>query len=88
MIDLPEVQMALFRAVAEVNPNIVVVLFNGRPLDLREISEKSRAVLEVWLPGTEGGHAECRCTDRRSESVGQADDELSVLCRSGADALQ
>lgn len=57
MIDLPEVQMTLFRAVAKVNPNIVVVLFNGRPLDLREISEKSRAVLEVWLPGTEGGHA-------------------------------
>ena len=56
-LDLPEIQMELFRAVYEVNPNIVVVLFNGRPLDLREISQKAGAILEVWLPGTEGGHA-------------------------------
>mgnify|MGYP004668494669 CR=1 FL=1 len=26
-------------------------------LDLREISQKAKAILEVWLPGTEGGHA-------------------------------
>lgn len=57
MLDLPEVQMQLFRAVSAINSNIVVVLFNGRPLDLREISERAAAVLEVWLPGTEGGHA-------------------------------
>ncbi len=56
-LDLPEVQMELFRSVYEVNPNIVVVLFNGRPLDLRELSQKAKAILEVWLPGTEGGHA-------------------------------
>lgn len=56
MIDIPDVQMQLFRKVAEVNPNIVVVLFTGRPLDLREISEKAKAVLVAWLPGTEGGH--------------------------------
>lgn len=40
-----------------VNPNVVVVLFNGRPLDLREISAKAKAILEVWFPGTEGGSA-------------------------------
>lgn len=57
MIDIPDVQMRLFRKVSEVNENIVVVLFNGRPLDLREISRKAKAILEVWLPGTEGGHA-------------------------------
>lgn len=56
-ITVPEVQMELFRAVRAVNPNIVVVLFNGRPLDIREISKKARAVLEVWRPGTEGGNA-------------------------------
>ena len=56
MLDIPDVQMRLFRRVAEVNSNIVVVLFTGRPLDLREISEKARAVLVAWLPGTEGGH--------------------------------
>lgn len=57
MLEVPEVQMELFREIARVNENIVVVLFNGRPLDLREISRKAKAVLEVWLPGTEGGHA-------------------------------
>ena len=57
MLDLPEVQMRLLKAVSEVNENIVTVLFNGRPLDLREVSSRSKAVLEVWFPGTEGGHA-------------------------------
>lgn len=57
VIEIPEVQMELFRAVRKVNKNIVVVLFNGRPLDLREISESAQAILEVWRPGTEGGHA-------------------------------
>lgn len=55
-LDIPEIQMDLFRKVVEVNPNIVVVLFNGRPLDLREISGSAKAVLTAWLPGTEGGH--------------------------------
>lgn len=57
MIDLPEVQMELFREISKVNDNIVVVLFSGRPLDLREISRTAKAILEVWFPGTEGGHA-------------------------------
>ena len=56
-IDVPEVQMKLFREIAKVNENIVVVLFNGRPLDLREISQTAKAVLDVWMPGTEGGNA-------------------------------
>ncbi|MGN0400313.1 MAG: glycoside hydrolase family 3 C-terminal domain-containing protein, partial [Blautia sp.] len=57
MIDVPEIQMNLFREVTRVNENIIVVLFNGRPLDLREINQKAKSILEVWLPGTEGGHA-------------------------------
>lgn len=56
-IRIPDPQLVLLREVAKVNANIVVVLFNGRPLDLREVEENAKAVLEVWLPGTEGGHA-------------------------------
>lgn len=56
MLDLPEIQMRLLRRVAEVNENLVVVLFCGRPLDLREVSRLAKAVLVAWLPGTEGGH--------------------------------
>lgn len=56
-LSIPEPQMELFREICRVNNQVAVVLFNGRPLDLREITEQARAILEVWLPGTEGGHA-------------------------------
>ncbi len=56
-IGVPEHQLELLRKVYEVNKNIVVVNFSGRPLDLREVNEKSKAILQVWFPGTETGHA-------------------------------
>ena len=56
-LSLPENQMELFRAVRAANPNVAVVLFNGRPLLLDELSRDAAAILEAWLPGTEGGHA-------------------------------
>ena len=71
MLDLPEVQMRLLRAVSEVNENIVTVLFSGRPLDLREVSSRSKAVLEVWFPGTEGGHAILDVLTGRKEPAGR-----------------
>lgn len=56
-IDIPKVQMDLFEKIYEVNQNIVVLLFSGRPLTIKNLSEKAKAVMEVWLPGTEGGNA-------------------------------
>lgn len=56
-ITIPECQKKLLREVARVNKNLVVVLFNGRPLDIREIKELAKAILVVWMPGTEGGNA-------------------------------
>lgn len=56
-IQIPKIQMELFRRVCEVNEKVAVVLFSGRPLDIREISRKAKAVLEVWMPGTEGARA-------------------------------
>jgi beta-glucosidase len=56
-LTLPKAQKKLLHAIYEVNPNIGVILFTGRPLDLREVSEKSKAILNVWMPGTEGGNA-------------------------------
>ncbi len=56
-LDISEGQMELLRKVRQVNPNIVTVLFCGRPLAVKEIAELSKALLVVWMPGTEGGNA-------------------------------
>lgn len=56
-IQIPEIQQTLFNKIYEVNQNIAVVLFSGRPLDIRELSQKAKAILQVWMPGTEGAHA-------------------------------
>ncbi len=56
-IELSGMQNELARAVAEVNVNTVAVIFNGRPLVLTELSKHSRAMLDVFFPGTEGGTA-------------------------------
>jgi beta-glucosidase len=56
-LGLPGAQLELLREVAKVNPNLVVVLFGGRPLVLTELSEIAPAILHMWFPGTEGGNA-------------------------------
>ncbi|WP_085506580.1 glycoside hydrolase family 3 N-terminal domain-containing protein [Thalassobacillus devorans] len=56
-IRLPEVQLDLMKKVRALGKPVVAVLFNGRPLDLREVTENADAVVEAWYPGTEGGHA-------------------------------
>ena len=59
-LTLPACQMRLLEQIAQINPNVIVVLFCGRPLDIREISQKAKAVLVAWLPGIEGGNALAR----------------------------
>jgi beta-glucosidase len=56
-ITLPKHQIELLHKVAEVNKNIVTVVFSGRPVVIPEVVEVSKAVLMVWMPGTEGGNA-------------------------------
>ncbi|MBO4558394.1 MAG: beta-glucosidase BglX [Bacteroidales bacterium] len=59
-IQLPEVQKELLRRIAATGQPIVLVLLNGRPLDLSEESELADAILEAWYPGTMGGEAVAR----------------------------
>ena len=59
-VTLPGPQLALAEAVIRANPNTVVVLFNGRPLVLTELEKIAPAMLEMWYPGTEAGHAVAR----------------------------
>jgi len=56
-IGLAGVQMDLLKAVHAVNPNIVLVLMNGRPLVLDWISENVPAIVVAWHLGSEAGHA-------------------------------
>jgi beta-glucosidase len=55
-IDLPGQQDALIQAIAAIGKPYVVVLMNGRPLTIPELSS-APALLEAWYPGTEGGNA-------------------------------
>lgn len=60
-LTVPGDQMELLRrvsAAAHANgKKVVVVLYAGRPLVLDEVSRLADALLLVWFPGTEGGHA-------------------------------
>lgn len=56
-ITIPQIQKKLLEAVTEANKNTAAVIFAGRPLDLREVREKTKAILYAWMPGTEGGRA-------------------------------
>ncbi|WP_281974750.1 glycoside hydrolase family 3 N-terminal domain-containing protein [Halobacillus litoralis] len=56
-IRVPEVQLELLKKMKALGKPVVAVLFNGRPLDLREVIEHADAVVEAWYPGTEGGTA-------------------------------
>jgi beta-glucosidase len=49
-------QEELLEAVAGTGKPLVLVLINGRPLDITWASEHVPAILEAWYPGNEGGH--------------------------------
>ncbi|MCD6238307.1 MAG: glycoside hydrolase family 3 C-terminal domain-containing protein, partial [Thermotogae bacterium] len=54
-LNLPGVQEELVQTIYETGTPVVVVLVNGRPLSIEWIAEHIPAILEVWLPGEEGG---------------------------------
>src|SRR3954466_8740147 len=56
-LDLPGRQEALIDAIKATGKPFAVVLFNGRPLDLTEVTRSSPAILEAWFGGVEAGNA-------------------------------
>ncbi|MFC3174086.1 glycoside hydrolase family 3 N-terminal domain-containing protein [Novosphingobium bradum] len=54
-LDLPGRQQELLDAVVATGKPVVVVLLNGRPLDLK--GTKAQAILDMWYPGSRGGTA-------------------------------
>jgi len=55
-LSLPDGQDQLIAAVAEANPNTIVVLETGGPVKMPWL-DKTAAVIEAWYPGARGGEA-------------------------------
>ncbi|WP_319482132.1 glycoside hydrolase family 3 C-terminal domain-containing protein [uncultured Draconibacterium sp.] len=56
-IFLPSGQDDLIKQLSVVNENIVTVLVSGAPNDLNTVKPLSKALLQSWFNGTEGGNA-------------------------------
>lgn len=56
-IEISDIQKRLLEELSKLNKKIVTIIFNGRPIVLKDISDKVDALLEVWFPGTEGANA-------------------------------
>jgi beta-glucosidase len=56
-LTLPGKQEELLEAVVALGKPVVLVLMTGRPLDITWAASHVPAILNVWYPGTEGGHA-------------------------------
>jgi beta-glucosidase len=56
-LDLPGRQLELLQAVVETGTPVVLLVMNGRPLDMRWPADHVPAILDIWYPGTRGGTA-------------------------------
>jgi beta-glucosidase len=56
-LGLPGKQEQLLEAAVATGKPVVLVLLNGRPLNITWASQHVAAILEAWYPGTEGGNA-------------------------------
>lgn len=56
-IGIPGVQEELVMGLATLGKPVVVVLMNGRPLAIPDLSNRATAILEAWWLGTETGNA-------------------------------
>ena len=56
-IKIPGIQTELIKALKKEVPDkkIILILMNGRPLDLSEEDSLVDSILEIWFPGTIGG---------------------------------
>jgi beta-glucosidase len=56
-IKLPGRQLELLKAVEATGTPTVLLVMNGRPLDLRWAAQNVPAILDIWYPGSQGGAA-------------------------------
>ncbi|MBE2230439.1 MAG: beta-glucosidase BglX [Chitinophagaceae bacterium] len=56
-IEIPQVQKDLLKALLKTGKPVVLVLFTGRPLAIKEEHASVPAILNVWFGGSEAGYA-------------------------------
>ena len=56
-LNMPFGQDELVKAVLAANPNTVVVLLGGGPIDVSAWAGQAKGIIEAWYPGMEGGNA-------------------------------
>jgi beta-glucosidase len=56
-LELPGRQLELLEAIVTTGTPTVLLVMNGRPLDLRWAVGNVPAILDIWYPGTQGGAA-------------------------------
>ena len=79
-LTLPGKQEQLLEAVVATGKPVVLVLINGRPLNITWASQHGMrlAILDVWYPGTEGGNRDCG-----SSLFGDAAPPGKAACKAG-----
>lgn len=55
-LTLAKTQLRLLKEMHKLGKPVIVLLFSGRPLDIREVEEYCDALLVCWFPGIEGGN--------------------------------
>ncbi|MDN3673671.1 beta-glucosidase BglX [Flavobacterium branchiarum] len=56
-LEIPQAQKDLLQALLKTGKPVVLVLFDGRPLVIKEENDTVPAILNVWFAGSEAGHA-------------------------------
>ncbi|MEL6968956.1 MAG: glycoside hydrolase family 3 C-terminal domain-containing protein [Bacteroidota bacterium] len=54
---LPFGQDELIEAVLTANPNTIIVLMGGGPVDMQKWQANAKSIVQAWYPGMEGGNA-------------------------------
>ena len=56
-IGLPGLQKELVKSISRANPNVVMVLMNGRPMDISWSADHIPSIVEAWHLGSQAGNA-------------------------------
>ena len=86
-LELPGRQLELLQAVVDTGTPVVLLVMNGRPLDLRWAAEHVPAILDIWYPGTQGGAAVANLLFGDVSTRRQVALHLAANSGTGADGL-